>query len=262
MNISFNPSFTSRNKNIRKADDIQRKAREAFPATSATYIDSFYKTRKSTDPDKCKKANMVAYKYDKFVGFVRKQVRLHSYEGDTEQEKKMNAPIFQTLTFVEIARAANCQEYASIATAGLTANGIYDNEIVNLALDLQYKNKKTGEIEYQRIIPIDHAAIKTRIGKDDIIVDAWLGMADSLSGASAKYKQLLLNEDIDEEIKLHRSLFRLEKSTPDNIINPDRDYELKTSIRYIPVETPDLETMEETGYFSRCFYPDLLCLKR
>lgn len=260
MNISFNPSFTSRNKNIRKADDILRKAREAFPATSATYIDSFYKTAQSTDSNKSKKANMVAYKYDKFVGFVRKQVHLHSYEGATEEEKKMNAPIFQTLTFVEIAKAANCHEYASIATAGLTANGIYDNERVHLALDIQYKNKETGEIEYHRTLPIDHTAIKTRIGKDDIIVDAWLGMADSLSGASAKYKQLLLNKDIDEEIKIHRSLFRLEKSTPNNIIDPDNDYELKTSIKYIPVEYSDPETMKEIGYFSRCFYPDL-CLK-
>lgn len=258
MNINFNPSFTSRNKNIRKADDIQRKAKLAFPIISPTYIDTFYKSINSSDKIKREKANTVAKKYDTRITAIREMVRRHSFEGSTFEEKQLNAPIFHVLRCVEIAKAANCHECAAIAIAGLTANGIFDNQRVNLELDLKYKNKKDGKVEYQASIPIDHTAIRTKIGKDDIIVDPWLGFADSISGANEKYKQLLIDKDINKEIRTHRSLFRLEKSTPDNIINPDKDYELKTAIKYIPAEYSNEKDMAEIGYYTRCFHPELI----
>lgn len=258
MNISFNPSFTSRNKNIKKADDIQRRVRLTFPATSPTFIDTFYKTTNSLDEERQEQANFVAYRYDKKISAVREQVRRHSYEGTTLEEKNMNAPIFQILRCVGIAKAANCQEYAAIATAGLAANGIFDNQRVNLKLEVKYINKENGRIEYQGYIQIDHTAIKTWIGKDSVIVDAWLGFADSLSGAREKYKKIFIDENIEQEIKKHSSLFKLEKSRRGDVVDPDKDYELKTSIIYAPVEFPIKKDMEKIGYYSRRFYPELI----
>lgn len=258
MNINFNPSFTSRNQNIRKADDVQRRARLTFPATSPTFIDTFYKTPNSTNKIRSGEANFIAYKYDKRVSILREQVREHSFEGYTFEERQVNAPIFQILRHVKALKAANCQECAAIAIAGLTANGIYDNERVNLELELKYMNKENGRIEYQAYIPIDHTAIKTRIGKDNIIVDAWMGFADSLSGAREKYKEVFTNKDIENEIKNHRSIFRVQKSTKDKLIDPDKDYELKTKIRFAPAEFSTQKSMKEIGFYTRCFYPELV----
>lgn len=258
MNINFNPSFTSRNKNIRKADDIQRRARLTFPATSPTFIDTFYKTSGSCNYKRSKQADFVAHLYDKKISILREQVRKHSFEGSTFEEKQANAPIFQTLRHVKALKAGNCHESSATAIAGLTANGIYDNERVNLELELKYINKKTGITEYMAYIPIDHTAVKTRIGKDYIIVDAWLGFADSISGAREKYKEMLVNKDIEKEIKTHRSLFRLQKSTKGNVIDPDKDYELKTKIRFAPAEFSTQKNMEEIGFYTKCFYPELI----
>lgn len=258
MNINFNPSFTSRNQNIRKTDDVQRRARLTFPATSPTFIDTFYKTPNSSDEQREEQATLVLYKYDTKIGEIRQKVRNHSFEGTTPEEKKINAPIFGILKGVKETKAANCQECAAVAVACLAANGIYDIQRVKLELELKYVNKKNGTIEYQANIPIDHTAVKTRIGKDTIIVDAWMGFADSLSGAREKYKKAFINEDIKNEIQKHSSNFKMQKSRQNHIIDFDESYELRTSIRYISTEFPTQKNIEEIGHYAKCFYPELV----
>lgn len=261
MKISFNPSFKSKNQNIRKADDIQRTARNNFPFTSPSYFDAFYKTSKNWTPEIKDKYENVVTRADRKISAIRELSSDGAFEGITLDEKNLNAPIFQTLRGIKLLKAANCHECAALSIAALTANGIYDVKRVNLEAKFQYINKKTGEVEYKATEPIDHTTVVAKIGKEkeEVIVDTWLGFADSPSGAKGKFKQILWNSDIREKSRLHRSLFRVEKIQKDGIlIDPDKDYELQIGINFKEAEETTQEDMRLIGYYSRCCFPELI----
>ena len=262
MKISFNPSFKSRNQSIRKADDIQRTARNNFPFTSPTYCDAFYKTSKNWTPEIKDKYERVITRADKKLSAIRDLSAEAAFEGITFDERNLNAPIFQTLRGIKLLKVANCHECAALTIAALTANGIYDVNRVNLEAEFQYVNKKTGKVEYTAKEPIDHTTVIAKMGKekkDEVVVDTWLGFADSASGAKGKFKQILWESDIRENARKHRSLFRVEKMIKENVlINPDEDYELKTSINFKKAEETSQEDMRLIGYYSRCCFPELI----
>ena len=261
MKITFTPSFKAKNQNIRKADDIQRTARNNFPFISPSYCDAFYKTRKNWTPEINEKYENVVTRADRKLSAIRDLSAESAFEGMTFDERNLNAPIFQALRGIKILKVANCHECAALSIAALTANGIYDVNRVNLEAEFQYVNKKTGEVEYTAKEPIDHTTVIAKIGdkKEEVVVDTWLSFADSTSGAKGKFKQILWESDIREKAREHRSLFRLEKMVKDNIlINPDEDYVLRTSINLKKAEESSQEDMRLIGYYSRCCFPELI----
>lgn len=258
MNIQFKPSFCSRNKNVQKADNIQRKAKNVFPSLSPTFMDTFYCSTKSTDPEVQTKSDKLITHLDKKITILRRMVDNKPSKFLNEEDRKIDAAIFRILRGVKILKTANCQECAAITIAALAANGIYNASRERLMLDLNYINKETGEIEYSAEIPIDHTSVRTQIGQDNIIIDGWMGFALSESEAIAKYKQTLLNDNIKPELSLHRSLFRLEKAEQGKLINPDTDYNLQTRLKFVKCEEASEEYMQDIGYYTRCFYPDLI----
>ena len=166
MKITFNPSFKSKNQNIRKADDIQRTARCNFPFVSPSYCDAFYKTSKNWSPEIKDKYEKVIKRADKKITAIRSLSAESAFEGTTFDEKNLNAPIFQTLRGIKLLKVANCHECAALTIAALTANGIYDVKRVNLEAEFQYINKETGEVEYKATEPIDHTTVIAKMGKD------------------------------------------------------------------------------------------------
>ena len=262
MKITFSPSFKSKNQNIRKADDIQRTARNNFPFSSPSYCDAFYKTSKSWTPEIKDEYEKVVTRADKKISAIRDLSSEAAFEGITFDERNLNAPIFQTLRGIKFLKVANCHECAALSIAALTANGIYNVNRVNLEAEFKYINKKTGEIEYKATEPIDHTTVIAKMGKDKkdkVVVDTWLGFADSISGAKGKFKQLLWNSDIREKARLHRSLFRVEKIQKDGVlIDPDKDYELQTKISFKEAEETSQDDMRLIGYYTRCCYPELI----
>ena len=259
MKITFTPSFKAKNQNIRKADDIQRNARESFPFTSPTYLDSFYRTGKKWEHETKRKFENVVNRADKKLSAIRELAKNSAFEGISFDERNLNAPIFQTLRGIKILKAANCHECAALSIAALAANGIHDVNRVNLTADIKFINKKTREIEYKATEPIDHTTVIAKIGKDNIIVDTWLGFTDSISGAQSKFKQQLWDSDIKDKARTHRSLFRLEKFEKDGVlINPDKDYELRTTINFEQAEETKEEDIRLIGYYSRCCFPELI----
>ena len=262
MKILFNPSFKSRNQSIRKADDIQRTARNNFPYTSPTYCDAFYKTGKKWSPEVKDKFENVIKRSDKKITALRDLAAEAAFEGITFDEKNLNAPIFQTLRGIKLLKVANCHECAALSIAALTANGIYDLKRVNLQAEFQYVNKETGKVEYKATEPIDHTTVIAKMGKDkkdEVVVDTWLGFADDITGAKGRFKQILWESDIREKARLHRSLFRVEKIEKDGIlIDPDKDYELNTSIKFNEAEETTQDDMRLIGYYAKCCYPELI----
>ena len=71
MKITFTPSFKAKNQNIRKADDIQRTARNNFPFISPSYCDAFYKTRKNWTPEINEKYENVVTRADRKLSAIR-----------------------------------------------------------------------------------------------------------------------------------------------------------------------------------------------
>ena len=139
---------------------------------------------------------------------------------------------------------------------------ISDEQLRQTKVNLYFKNKETGEVEYTAKEPIDHTTVVAKMGKDkkdEVVVDTWLGFADSTSGAKGKFKQILWESDIRENARKHRSLFRVEKMIKENVlINPDEDYELKTSINFKKAEETAQEDMRLIGYYARCCFPELI----
>lgn len=259
MKITFNPSFKSKNANIRTADDIQRNAKLSFPFISTSYCDSFYQTNKKWQPNIKAKYNDVMMKQNKKLSAIRLLAKRDAFKGETFDEQNMNAPIFNTLRGVKLLKTANCHECAALSMAAFAANGFYNLERANISANFEFINKETGEVEYKASEPIDHTIVIAKIGKDDVVVDTWLGFADSISSAKAKFKQQLWNSDIRAKAREHRSLFRVKvKEETGKLINPDKDYELKTTINFNKSEECSPENIRMIGYYTRCCFPELV----
>lgn len=271
MKITFTPSFKAKNSNIRKADDIQRNARNIFPFASPTYFDAFYKTGKleineTQDTDKKLKTIKKQVKYelatkslDDKISAIRQYSKIKAFEGNTLEEKNMNAPIFLILRGIKALKTANCQECAGLAMAALAANGITNLERDKVVAEFKYINKETGQTEYLATEDLDHTVVVAQMGKeekDKVVVDAWIGFADSLSASKAKFKQLLWESDIKELEKKHSELFKKQKSQkPANI---EKHYIKKVNINFKQIEKLSEENMRLIGYYTRTLYPELI----
>lgn len=264
-NNYISASFKARNKDIRKADDIQRASRRAFPILSPSYADEFYKTIQS---NKENQTNEKAVK--QFKRLDRKLTALRTTAANMRMPfySITHPPYESSLNAVKIMKTGNCEECAEAALAALYANGYYNSDKMYLEYETEFINKKTKKSEYKETDNLDHAIVITTLGnknpkeKDRIVVDNWLGFSDSISGAKGRYKQIFGDKYLDDITSKHRSLFRLNKYIETGSFIDFNDYELRQNFKFTPVselkssERLTQEDKENLGFYSRIFFQE------
>lgn len=269
MKITFNPSFSSRKPNIRKADDIQRKIKKTFPGFSPSYMRNFYILNGiNTNSEREKRANELSRKYLYLLLTNREKQSISTASCSPEVNENLFF-IKKVVNAVKKKKIANCHELSLVTLAALAANGYTDVKRVFLKLNAVCVNKKTKKIEFSQVYDLDHVVTLTALNKknpkdsDLIVVDPWMGFADSISGAQERYTSLIdFDEskadfaqfyspkgvtDINEQQKYldelgfdvqYNIMFVEENSFPDNPKFSKK--ELKTLASYMQKKYPDL----------------------
>ncbi len=204
-----NINFSARKKEIREADKIARKSREVFPMLSQTYIDTFYKTAKDTSPNSI---NVIVKSNEMFrqIDIMRDLAKYPDEYNIEIPELEKNTLYAINLNGIKQMKIGNCQENAMAAVATLCANGYTNSERADLVYKIDFINKETKEIEDTTNYPLDHAFAITDMnkgGKQDIVIDPWLGFADSKSGAIARFKQMYDEKDYKKALAISTTLF-------------------------------------------------------
>lgn len=267
MRVQFNNiysiSFKAHKKEIRDADDIQRQARKTFPFISSSYVDEFYLT---ADKNKFEKKNQRAREIsDKLYAKLRVGRNIVKYPflyGLRVSDFEKEIPYAMVLSTLPLIKTGNCHECAVASLAALTANGYYDSHKIDLMLETQLINKKTGEVENTTLDSLDHSFVVSSMGKnsdkeeDQVVLDSWLGFADSVSGAKARFKQIYSDDYLDEIYKKNRSLYRLEKAKQGEAIFFD-DYECKQKMVFKRSDPFTEKQMQDLGLYSRIIHEQL-----
>jgi len=231
---NFNISFSARKKEIREADAFVRKARAAFPLTSSTYINTFYKSARPASSYMMKvqaKRNSIAEGILNMRDTVKKQEDDNIYFSELER----NTMYAAKLRNMKELKLGNCEESATAALALLYANGYYNSEKASLCYKVSFINKETGESEYSHLYPYDHVLVRTDMnmgGEKNIVIDPWLGFADSESGAIARYKEIYGENLKKEAINLLRTVFCFQKRMTIDEFN--KKYSAKTTTVFDP----------------------------
>ncbi len=255
MKISFNNNiyFTSRNEEIRTADNIQRKTKNRFNFISSSRIDDFFE-----DGDN--------FEYKEKAEELSSKLRtvILASRAAAEQLNNANCGIgvlyADDLDLSEYTGLGNCMEYAKAAIAALCANGYYNNERMNLWYETGFRNIKTGEIEYINKCPLDHCFAVTdlnRRDKKDIVVDPWAGFADYTPEAKEKFK-VLFNKRIKMAERANQKLFMIEKLENGEDLSIE-NYKTEGDFIFMPREifTTNYEK-EALGNYARTIYPELI----
>lgn len=263
LNYYNKNSFSARNKDIRTADKIQRKARQSFPMVSSSYIQDYWPIADSKRNDET---------YDKtkvILQNIIQKIRRMRDVCQNPDKYDISVPIYELYTpyafnlrNIKNAKAGNCMESA-IATLGvLAANGYYDSKRMNLFLDTSFINKKTGEVEYKKRNDMDHSMVLTTMNRkckkqdDYIVIDSWMGFADSYSGAIAKYKQNYKQEYIDECIRYNKALFTIEQHQKNKNFNLN-NYKLKTNFVLQEADFINSNGIKMLGEYSSVMFDNL-----
>ena len=190
--IKYTPSFSAKSKEIRKADDIQRKARTVLPFFSPRYAKIYYPTTTSSRLGK-KISSDKAEELD--------SMRKERYEFS--REISLPEEIQKVINDTNRGRIANCGESALITMSTLLANGYTNTHRCAVILSNEIFNKETGDLCFLESYDLDHACVVSTMAKNGekkpyIVLDSWHGFADSLSSARARYIQLTNEEELEE----------------------------------------------------------------
>ena len=239
------PSFGAKSYKIRKADDIQRKARSAFPFFSPSYAKLYYPCCKET-----KKGNIIN---------ANKTDELEVMRKDREYDK-LPATIKQVIEDTDRQRLANCGEASLIIMSALLANGFPDSHRCSVILHTGIYDKQTGEQCFEIKFDLDHACVISTMEKDSksnkpyIVLDSWHGFADSMTGAKGRYIQYTNKEELDEAENVTIEEFELESGKP---FNPEK-YEYKSNIDFEIIDSPTKEDNKSIKKLCRSRYNQLI----
>ncbi|MBR5305214.1 MAG: hypothetical protein IKU37_10350 [Candidatus Gastranaerophilales bacterium] len=152
-------NFTSRNADIRRADDLARKVNNEFPRISQTLIAGFKHTNEF---------DALCIQLNNKVRQVRnaKSGKFDNVSGFLEKVSAMITPI-------KAQKIGNCAESAQLAAIAAIANEI--------------ENATIASVKTPDGIHLDHAVLLVN-AKKPYIIDAWLGFADYIPEAIKKYK--------------------------------------------------------------------------
>ena len=258
-NINSTQYFSARKKEIRVADDIQRKTKSTFPTLSQTYIDRFYKSKMSSF-ENANKFFIKTNEMHKKIKIMREIAKNPEEFGIKIPEIEKNTLYAMNLNGLQQLKIGNCEENAKSTIAILFANGYYNSEQVNLMLKIDFINNETNKIEDSRLYPLDHTFVITDMNtgrKQDIIIDPWLGFADSKSGAIARFKKIYNNEDYEKAIKITSGIFCRKKELEYDEFQ--KKYSTKTSFVFEPAEKNITEKQKrQLGEYTQIMYNGIL----
>ena len=256
-------TFTAKKKEIRKADDIQRKSRKNFPMFSPSYLLDFYclnkeETSKEKQARTAQIAQRIVYKIN--AGRI----------ADKEYNKYINAfrkelPYIRRLDRLKQSKIGNCHEAAIATMATLAANGYEDIKRLSLRQKTEYVDKKTDKVVFSKDYDIDHTFLVSAMGKENpkekdlIVFDSWMGFADSISKAKEKYSCFIDEKKNLDDFKDSFSLFRREHFQKTGIFLEKSDLYIRHKIIFEKEEEPTEKEMQELGKYARMMYPHL-CL--
>ena len=262
--------FASKNKNIKRADDVMRKSKLAFPYIGNTYIDRFYRTVNIPNNSNARRLYHVIdgrlSSYRNSIASEEDELLLQRQYDDCAKdyfipgfEKSRNADKMTHQRY-----KGNCDEAARAALAALYANGFYNSNLANLYYKTSLVNKYTGEVEYEDEMDLDHVFVLTDMGSGDknIVIDPWLSFADSKSAAKGRYYQVYYDKEGLKDFELN-----LEKSFNGNtkiwqLDRDNNDYYQKSSFVFRTKPTHKKAAQRhEAGYQFRKLYPELLLNK-
>ncbi len=269
---SYKPGFLSRNEEIKKADDLQRRARASFPMVSATYAEEYYYTMRPES----KYYNRARGIVENMTADIQLQRSLASLMGRdfsnygpfgflNRRDYEDDTSFLNNLEWVKGQKVGCCDESAKTALATLCANGYYNSAETYVYYGVQFVNKESGEVEYKNGGKLPHCFVVTDLKKDgegagdrknDIVIDPWLGFADYAPGAVARFKQAFSNDlfEMTEEFKQN---FAKKKEKMGEEFNPD-DYEIKTTFTFMEWSPKTLRCKQKLGQKVREKYPETI----
>ncbi len=264
LNNSYSSSFGARNKKVREADKIQRTAKHTFPALSPSYMRKFYSIFKKNEDGTILNENNRKYEIkrksiDQNISEIRAAQRYNSMFnnfGISDGSLQANN-IMIALTGVEKYKTANCEECAKSIVGLLASQGYNDAQAKSIKANIKFVDKATNKVEREFCVPCDHCAVETSLSKtndkedskDKVIIDSWLGFADSVSGAKARYKAVFAKE-IDAAV--NNFVFQNSRYKP----FPISKYDVKTSIFLEPKYSLSQESMEKLGFHYNLMFGD------
>ena len=151
--------FASRNKVIRRADDIVRCVNSQYPRISSSNIGDF------SCSDKFEK---LLTKLNKLSDRIREVMFNLEKKAVTDEDKLSALPYI-----VKMFKMGNCGESAILSAIAARVNGLKNFSIAKVC------SSHNGDL--------DHSVVIVR-GKNPYVLDAWLGFADYLPQAVQKYK--------------------------------------------------------------------------
>ena len=272
MKIGFNSSFSNvkfgaKSKEVRLADDIQRKAKLVFPFFSSTYVDEFYnsvndeKDSYSTRAEDLRRNIMfkIGKTRDTRSDFVDERFIRKSY--DDAADDFIVSYFKWNKSNPKISRLGNCGENSKLALAALLANGYYNSSIVSLCYKASMMDKKTERPVASKEIDIDHAFVVTDMnteGKKTIVVDPWLGFADDKKRALDIFNGYFKGEETKEAEKNCVEVFKRKMDLNGVKYNP-KDYYLKTGFVFRPKSFHKGDEIKHiTGRQLREEFPELI----
>lgn len=263
----INPTFASRKKEIRKADDIQRKSKKNFPMFSPAYLNEFYilNGKGMNTPKQVRTRQIgqrIVYKINAEREYEDKDAE-YSFIKSFRKE----TPFVRTLKRIKNSKIGNCDEASAATMAALAANGYYDSKRMGLRLEAQLINKATKEIVHTSpSYSLDHAFVVSSMNienpqeKDFVVLDSWMGFADSISGARARYQRLFNNDPkIINNVKENFSLFRVDHFCETGEMINWNDYETRYRLVFEEIDNYSKDDIKSLGVHARMMYPHL-CL--
>lgn len=161
LKINNTQSFSSRNKIIRNADDIARKARKEYPKFSNSLMEGMNSLSNG-------KFRLLHINISSYVGAVR-HMQICAFKQGRSFEDKLMAIIGPIKKY----KIGNCSEAGEISTIVAKINGL--------------ENAQTRHLLTADGQSYDH--IITYIpDKKPYIIDSWLGFADYVPNAIKRYK--------------------------------------------------------------------------
>lgn len=161
IDVNTHTTFKSKNKVIRRADDIVRTLNNNYPRVSETNVEDFVNI-------------------DKFPVVTKlldfKTMRMRSCIST----KRMNAIDLNSMIralpdAVKKFRCGNCYESAELAALAAKVNGLKDFSIGRVM------SSDTGSL--------DHAVVVVKNGNNPYVLDAWLGFADYIPNAVERFNK-------------------------------------------------------------------------
>ena len=215
INKYNNTSFTARNYEIRRADNIMRNMLNQYPSRSTTKQRLYPIVQNGLVT-----AENFMYKTMNLMDKIRNQ-RIY-----VKDKNYLNRIISDTAKY----KLANCGELTLIAKGAFLANGYKDLTLVNLNL----KKKENGRIRYK---DLDHCFLLLNSGKDAniydidtinkhaIIVDPWMGFVDYIQSALNRYSnKFIKSESKTQKYKLTFSVAEIPESSVDTCEKLKREH--------------------------------------